>query len=97
MASDDFKLLEKDILSTLQQKEIAVEGIRINPRSGGYIDHQSICPIKDILPDSCKTFSDFIFNPAYNLEIRSDCDDWGDSLIIGKDKEDHYKVKDIYQ
>lgn len=90
MNSSDFKMLEEDIVTTLKKNGIEIKGIKVTADRTSRIDHQSVCPIKDILPDSCETYSDFIFNPAYSLIITDDCCDPEDSL-----SDDESLVKEI--
>lgn len=72
MNSRDFKMLEEDVVTTLKENGIVAEGIKIAADGTSRVDHQSVCPIRDILPESCETYSDFIFNPAYSLIITDD-------------------------
>ena len=72
METDDFKMLEEDIISTLKKHGIPAEKIIVEANQEGYIDHQSVCFIKNILPDGCDTYSDFIFDKGYDLIVDND-------------------------
>lgn len=77
METDDFKMLEEDILSALKQQGINAEKIVVDGTKEGYVDHQSVSPIKDVLPNECSTYADFVFNKGYDLIIAND-NDYGD-------------------
>lgn len=95
MNSSDFKMLEEDIVTTLKKNGIKVKGIKVAADGTGRVDHQSICFIKNILPDGCETYSDFIFNPAYSLIITDDCSAYS-NLIIGNEAiTDEVVIKEI--
>ena len=72
METDDFKMLEEDILSALKQQGINAEKIVVDGTKEGYVDHQSVCAIRSVLPDGCGTYSDFVFDKGYDLLIAND-------------------------
>ena len=72
METDDFKMLEEDIISTLKEHGIPAEKIVVEANQDGYVDHQSVCGIRGILPDGCETYSDFVFDKGYDLLIAND-------------------------
>lgn len=81
METDDFKMLEEDIISTLKQQGINVEKIVVEGTKEGYVDHQSVCAIRNVLPDECGTYSDFVFDRGYDLLIANDNDYSEDDLL----------------
>ena len=44
----------------------------VDSEEEGYVDHQSVCAIRNILPDECGTYSDFVFDKGYDLLITND-------------------------
>ena len=72
METDDFKMLEEDIIHTLREHDINAKKIVVDAEREGYVDHQSVCAIKNILPDECGTYSDFVFDKGYDLLITND-------------------------
>ena len=72
METDDFKMLEEDIVHTLKEQGINVKKIIVDSDREGYVDHQSVCAIRNILPDECGTYSDFVFDKGYDLLITND-------------------------
>lgn len=81
METDDFKMLEEDIISTLKEHGIPAEKIVVEANQEGYVDHQSVCGIRALLPDGCKTYSDFVFDKGYDLLIANDNDYSEDDLL----------------
>lgn len=78
METDDFKMLEEDIIHTLKEQSINAKKIVVDSDREGYVDHQSVCAIRNILPDECGTYSDFVFDKGYDLLITNDnayCED----------------------
>lgn len=72
METDDFKMLEEDIVHTLKEHGINSKKIVVDSKQEGYVDHQSVCAIRNILPDECGTYSDFVFDKGYDLLITND-------------------------
>lgn len=72
METDDFKMLEEDIVHTLKEHGINSKKIVVDSKQEGYVDHQSVCAIRNILPDECRTYSDFVFDKGYDLLITND-------------------------
>ena len=72
METDDFKMLEEDIVHTLKEQGINAKKIVVDSDREGYVDHQSVCAIRNILPDECGTYSDFVFDKGYDLLITND-------------------------
>ena len=81
METDDFKMLEEDIISTLKKNGIPSEKIVVEANQEGYVDHQSVCGIRALLPDGCETYSDFVFDKGYDLLIANDNDYSEDDLL----------------
>lgn len=81
METDDFKMLEEDIISTLKEHGIPAEKIVVEANQEGYVDHQSVCGIRALLPDGCETYSDFVFDKGYDLLIANDNDYSEDDLL----------------
>ena len=81
METDDFKMIEEDIISTLKEHGIPAEKIVVEANQEGYVDHQSVCGIRALLPDGCETYSDFVFDKGYDLLIANDNDYSEDDLL----------------
>lgn len=81
METDDFKMLEKDVIFALKEHGIPAEKIVVEANQEGYVDHQSVCGIREILPSECKTYSDFIFDKGYDLIIEND-NNWDEEILI---------------
>lgn len=97
METDDFKMLEEDIISTLKEHGIPAEKIVVEANQKGYVDHQSVCGIRALLPDGCETYSDFVFDKGYNLIIEND-NNWDEEEFMEEksSKDDSYIVKSLY-
>lgn len=96
METDDFKELEKDIVSTLKNKGINAEKLVVEATQEGYVDHQSVCAIRNILPDECSTYSDFIFDKGYDLLIANDNSYFEDDLLEATRNNDSTIVNWLY-
>lgn len=95
METDDFKELEDDIVSTLKQNGVNAEKLVVEATQEGYVDHQSVTGIKNILPADCSTYSDFIFDKGYNLLIEND-NSWDEEDFRIGNNSDAYIVKSLY-
>ena len=95
METDDFKELEDDIVSTLKQNGVNAEKLVVEATQEGYVDHQSVTGIKNILQDDCSTYSDFIFDKGYNLLIEND-NSWDEEDFRIGNNSDAYIVKSLY-
>lgn len=97
METDDFKMLEEDIVHTLKEQGINAEKIVVDSEQKGYVDHQSVCAIRNILPDECKTYSDFVFDKGYDLIIEND-NNWDEEEFMEEksSEDDSYIVKSLY-
>ena len=96
METDDFKMLEEDIISTLKEHGIPAEKIIVEANQEGYVDHQSVCAIRNILPDECGTYSDFVFDKGYDLLITNDNAYSEDDLLETAQNNDSIIVKWLY-
>ena len=96
MKTNDFKMLEEDIIRTLKEQNINAKKIVVDSEQAGYVDHQSVCEIKDILPSECKTYSDFIFDKGYDLLIKNDNAYFEDDLLEAAQNDDSIIVKWMY-
>lgn len=96
METDDFKMLEEDIISTLKEHGIPAEKIVVDAEREGYVDHQSVCAIRNILPDECGTYSDFVFDKGYDLLITNDNAYFEDELMEIVQNNDSTIVKWLY-
>lgn len=96
METDDFKMLEKDIVSTLKEHGIPAEKIIVEANQEGYVDHQSVTGIKNVLPDECSTYSDFIFDKGYDLIIDNDNNYSEDDLLEAVQNNNAMIVKWLY-
>ena len=96
METDDFKMLEEDIISTLKEPGIPAEKIIVEANQEGYVDHQSVCAIRNILPDECGTYSDFVFDKGYDLLITNDNAYSEDDLLETAQNNDSIIVKWLY-
>lgn len=96
METDDFKMLEEDIVHTLKEQGINVKKIVVDSDREGYVDHQSVCAIRNILPDECGTYSDFVFDKGYDLLITNDNAYSEDELSEVAQNNDSIIVKWLY-
>lgn len=96
METDDFKMLEEDIIYTLKEQGINAKKIVVDTEEEGYVDHQSVCAIRNILPDECGTYSDFVFDKGYDLLITSDSAYFEDELMETAQNNDSTIVKWLY-
>lgn len=97
METDDFKMLEKDIISALKEHGIPAEKIVVEANQEGYVDHQSVCGIRTLLPSECETYSDFVFDKGYDLIIEND-NNWDEEEFMEEksSEDDSYIVKSLY-
>ena len=97
METDDFKMLEEDIISTLKEHGIPAEKIVVEANQEGYVDHQSVCGIRVLLPDGCETYSDFVFDKGYDLIIEND-NNWDEEEFMEEksSEDDSHIVKSLY-
>ncbi len=96
METDDFKMIEEDIISTLKEHGIPAEKIVVEANQEGYVDHQSVCGIRALLPDGCETYSDFVFDKGYDLLIANDNDYSEDDLLEVTQNNDSTIVNWLY-
>ena len=96
METDDFKMLEEDIVHTLKEHGINSKKIVVDSKQEGYVDHQSVCAIRNILPDECGTYSDFVFDKGYDLLITNDNAYSEDDLLEVAQNNDSIIVKWLY-
>lgn len=96
METDDFKMLEEDIIYALKEQGINAKKIVVDSEQEGYVDHQSVCAIRNILPDECGTYSDFVFDKGYDLLIENDNDFSEDDLLGEVPNNDSTVVKQLY-
>lgn len=96
METDDFKMLEEDIVHTLKEQGINAKKIVVDSDREGYVDHQSVCAIRNILPDECGTYSDFVFDKGYDLLITNDNAYSEDELSEVAQNNDSIVVKWLY-
>ena len=96
MKTNDFKILEEDIIRTLKEQGINAKKIIVDSEQKGYVDHQSVCEIKDILPIECETYSDFIFDEGYDLLIKNDNAYFEDDLLEAAQYDGSTVVRWIY-
>ena len=96
METDDFKMLEEDIVHTLKEQGINAKKIVVDSDQEGYVDHQSVCAIRNVLPDECGTYSDFIFDKGYDLLVTNDNAYSEDELSEVAQNNDSIIVKWLY-
>ena len=96
METDDFKMLEEDIIHTLKKQGINAKKIVVDPEQEGYVDHQSVCAIRNVLPDECGTYSDFVFDKGYDLLIANDNAYFEEELMEVAQNNDSTIVKWLY-
>lgn len=96
METDDFKMLEEDIIHTLKEQGINAKKIVVDSEQEGYVDHQSVCAIRNFLPDECGTYSDFVFDKGYDLLIANDNDYSEDDLLEATRNNDSTIVNWLY-
>lgn len=96
METDDFKMLEEDIIHTLKEQGINAKKIVVDSDQEGYVDHQSVCAIRNVLPDECGTYSDFVFDKGYDLLITNDNAYSEDDLLEVAQNNDSTVVKWLY-
>lgn len=96
METDDFKMLEEDIIHTLKEQGINAKKIVVDSEQEGYVDHQSVCAIRNILPNECGTYSDFVFDKGYDLLITNDNAYSEDDLLEVAQNNDSTVVKWLY-
>lgn len=96
METDDFKMIEEDIISTLKEHGIPAEKIVVEANQEGYVDHQSVCGIRALLPDGCEAYSDFVFDKGYDLLIANDNDYSEDDLLEVTQNNDSTIVNWLY-
>lgn len=96
METDDFKMLEEDIIHTLKEQGINAKKIVVDSDREGYVDHQSVCAIRNVLPDECGTYSDFVFDKGYDLLITNDNAYSEDELSEVAQNNDSIIVKWLY-